>query len=99
MKNIQAVWDESPAEQKVTGYNIYHAKAGEPHKLLAGTKQTITIIYPGQLGYVDGDTVEIAIAAVNETSESPHTIASVTLPVPIPAPTAVTGLVITLVDA
>lgn len=97
MKNIQANWNESPAEQKVTGYNIYHAKAGEPHKLLAQTAQNLTIIYPDQLGYVEGDTVEIAIAAVNETGEAPHTTASVALPVPIPAPTAVTGLTLTLV--
>lgn len=98
MKNIQATWDVSPSDQQVTSYNVYHSKVGATPKLLAGTTQNVSILYPAQLGYQAGDTVQVSIAAVNATGEGPHmNVAQVTLPTELALPSEVTGLVLTLV--
>lgn len=98
MKNIQAVWDPAPPDQQVTSYNIYHNKPGNQPILLAATTQTISILYPEQLGYEPGDTVEVSVAAVNASGEGPHQhTQKVTLPTALALPTEVAGLVLTLV--
>lgn len=98
MRNIQAVWDPAPPDQQVTSYNIYHNKPGEQPILLAGTTQVISILYPEQLGYKPGDTVQVSVAAVNSAGQGPHKgTAQVTLPTEPALPTEVTGLALTLV--
>lgn len=99
MKNIQAAWPDSPTEQKVTSYNVYHNKPGQPPQPLYSTVQTTTIIYPDQLGYVEGDTVQISYAPVNATGEALLLrTEQVTLPEELDLPAQGASLVLTLVD-
>lgn len=96
--NVEATW-QAPA-LPVSGYNIYHAKKGEPLKLFAGTAQEITILYPAQMGYVDGDEMDVAISGKNPTGEGPLSDRqTILLPVQMPLPEKIMGLTLRLVLA
>lgn len=96
--NVFANWDASPAEFEVTGYKVYHGKSADSLQYLSDIASPGTVLYTDQLGYVSGDTMFIAVSAVNATGEGPKSaVQSVVLPVPLPLPPAPTGLTLALV--
>lgn len=101
MKNIQLSWD-IPADDTVTGYAIYHGPDAANLSLLAnqaGRDSNLMIVYPDQLGYVDGDDVHLAVASINEAGESVKVPSNVViLPVPVPLPLPPTNVVAVLIN-
>lgn len=96
--NVEATWNASL--RPAIGYRIYHAKKGEPLTLHAVTSQEITIFYPGQMGYVDGDEMDVAISIVNERGEGPLSDrATILLPLQVELPEKAAGLTLRLVLA
>ena len=97
MANIRLDWSASPPEFQVIEYVVYHNRPGATDFSIGGTPQTFMIVYPDQLGYEPGDSIELHVKAVNATGEQSSNHVTVRIPLPLPCPPPITDLVATLV--
>lgn len=103
MTDIQAAWPPSPAEQQVTQYNVYHSFVGGTPVLLTSTTSPSFLVVTQPLGYAPGDTVQIHVSPVNATGEGPLYSSQISLPIeeppPLPLPTQISNLQLSLVPS
>lgn len=94
MKKIRASWD-IPAN--VTSFNVYHSEPGKRPIFVSSTDKNVLLIDADQLGYVDGDTVEITVVGINSNGDGQRKSLQVTLPFGAKFPGEINNLVLTLV--
>lgn len=98
MMNIMLTWDAPLNIAGVTGYAVYHGNNPAAMTLVSNIVGSPMVVYPSQLGYLDGDTVHLAVATINPTGQSERVQANaVILPVTLSLPSPPTNVVAALV--